>query len=92
MTATAPAPPAVLPARRRGSNDVLLAVEDLVVRFRTQDGAVYAVNGVSFELERGEALGLVGESGCGKSVTNLAIMRLLPRPAEIGRASCRERV
>jgi oligopeptide/dipeptide ABC transporter ATP-binding protein len=42
---------------------------------------VFAVNGVSFELEGGEALGLVGESGCGKSVTNLAIMRLLPKPA-----------
>ena len=59
----------------------LLQVEDLVVRFRTHDGTVYAVNGVSFDLEEGERLGLVGESGCGKSVTNLAIMRLLPKPA-----------
>jgi len=59
----------------------LLAVEDLVVRFRTRDGTIHAVNGVSFELEEGERLGLVGESGCGKSVTNLAIMRLLPKPA-----------
>src|SRR6185369_9163572 len=48
---------------------------------RTHDGTIYAVNGVSFELGRGERLGLVGESGCGKSVTNLAIMRLLPHPA-----------
>ena len=59
----------------------LLKVEDLVVRFSTHEGTVHAVNGISFELESGETLGLVGESGCGKSVTNLAIMRLLPKPA-----------
>jgi oligopeptide transport system ATP-binding protein len=59
----------------------LLSVEDLVVRFRTHEGTIHAVNGITFEVEEGERLGLVGESGCGKSVTNLAIMRLLPRPA-----------
>jgi oligopeptide transport system ATP-binding protein len=59
----------------------LLSVEGLVVRFRTREGTIHAVNGVSFELEEGERLGLVGESGCGKSVTNLAIIRLLPQPA-----------
>src|SRR6476661_1753768 len=59
----------------------LLSVEDLVVRFRTHDSLVHAVNGVTFDLESGETLGIVGESGCGKSVTSLAMMRLLPKPA-----------
>ena len=59
----------------------LLSVHDLVVRFRTHEGTIYAVNGVTFELDEGETLGIVGESGCGKSVTSLALMRLLPKPA-----------
>ena len=59
----------------------LLSVEELVVQFRTHEGTIHAVNGVTFQLEEGERLGLVGESGCGKSVTNLAMMRLLPQPA-----------
>jgi oligopeptide transport system ATP-binding protein len=59
----------------------LLSVNDLVVRFRTHEGTIHAVNGVTFDVEAGERLGLVGESGCGKSVTNLAVMRLLPKPA-----------
>jgi oligopeptide transport system ATP-binding protein len=58
----------------------LLSVKDLVVRFRTHDTLVHAVNGVSFDLETGEAVAIVGESGCGKSVTSLAIMGLLPKP------------
>ncbi len=72
-------PGAGVPAARNGT--ALLEVRDLVVRFRTADGTIHAVNGVSFELEAGERLGLVGESGCGKSVTNLALIRLLPKPA-----------
>jgi oligopeptide transport system ATP-binding protein len=59
----------------------LLQVQDLVVRFRTHEATIYAVNGVTFDLDEGERIGLVGESGCGKSVTNLAIIRLLPKPA-----------
>jgi oligopeptide/dipeptide ABC transporter ATP-binding protein len=59
----------------------LLSVRDLVVRFHTHETTIHAVNGVSFELERGETMGLVGESGCGKSVTSLALTRLLPAPA-----------
>jgi oligopeptide/dipeptide ABC transporter ATP-binding protein len=58
----------------------LLEVVDLHTHFRTADGWVRAVNGVSFQLEQGETLGLVGESGCGKSVTSLSIMRLIQRP------------
>jgi oligopeptide transport system ATP-binding protein len=71
----------VTQAARQDAPDALLQVRDLVVRFRTHDGTIHAVNGVTFDLARGERLGLVGESGCGKSVTNLAIIRLLPKPA-----------
>ncbi len=61
----------------------LLQVRDLAVEFPTDDGIVSAVRGVSFDLRRGEVLGIVGESGCGKSVTNLAIMGLLPKTARV---------
>jgi peptide/nickel transport system ATP-binding protein len=61
----------------------LLAVEGLRTHFDTAGGVVRAVDGVSFTLERGEVLGLVGESGCGKSVTSLSIMRLVPPPGSI---------
>ena len=63
------------------SEDILLSVEDLKTYFHTNMGTVKAVNGVSFSLKAGEALGLAGESGCGKSVTCLSILRLVPRPA-----------
>ncbi|MGC3969851.1 MAG: ABC transporter ATP-binding protein [Pirellulales bacterium] len=58
----------------------LLQVENLTVEFRTDDGAVRAVNDVSFHVEAGETLGVAGESGSGKSVTNLAMLRLIPMP------------
>ena len=58
----------------------LLKVQDLTTRFRTLDGVVHAVNGISYVLEEGEALGIVGESGCGKSVSVLSVMGLIPEP------------
>jgi oligopeptide/dipeptide ABC transporter ATP-binding protein len=58
----------------------VLEVTDLKTRFDTQDGTVHAVNGVSFELKRGEFLGVVGESGSGKSVTMMSLLRLIPMP------------
>jgi len=58
----------------------LLDVRDLKTYFFTQDGVVKAVNGVSYTLDEGETIGLVGESGCGKSVSALSIMRLIPHP------------
>jgi len=62
------------------TNRKVLQVEDLVTRFDVPEGVVHAVNGVSFDLHEGETLGIVGESGCGKSVTVLSLLRLIPIP------------
>src|SRR5690606_20767190 len=64
----------------RMSTGPLLSIEDLVVEFRTETGAVRAVDGLTLAIEPGETVGLVGESGCGKSVTALALLKLVPSP------------
>jgi oligopeptide/dipeptide ABC transporter ATP-binding protein len=66
---------------RPGRN--LIEIKDLRTHFFTQDGTVKAVDGVTFEIRDGQTLGVVGESGCGKSVTAMSVMRLIERPGEI---------
>ncbi|MDD9304652.1 MAG: ABC transporter ATP-binding protein [Desulfobacter sp.] len=63
------------------ANEPILKVEDLVVSFGSDQGDLRAVDHVSFSLKKGQVLGIAGESGCGKSVTALSIVRLLPKPA-----------
>ena len=62
-------------------SEPLLQVRDLITAFDTEGGLIRAVDQVSFEVERGKTLGIVGESGCGKSVTAMSLIRLLPQPA-----------
>ncbi|HEY1297737.1 MAG TPA: ABC transporter ATP-binding protein [Chloroflexota bacterium] len=76
MVLASPGPPGAVVG-----SDVLLQVEDLRTHFFTHDGVVKAVDGVTFHIGPGETLGLVGESGCGKSVTAHSILRLLPPKA-----------
>ena len=72
------------PASDASSNDApLLEVQDLRVHFETSRGIVRAVDGISYSVKRGEVVAIVGESGCGKSVSSLAIMRLLASTARI---------
>ncbi|MCZ6517923.1 MAG: ABC transporter ATP-binding protein [Gammaproteobacteria bacterium] len=61
-------------------SEILLSIRDLRVEFATEQGVVRAVDGVSFDVHAGETVGLVGESGCGKTVTGLSILRLVPCP------------
>jgi peptide/nickel transport system ATP-binding protein len=68
------------PQTADAGSDVIVQVRDLVVQFDAMQGSVLAVNGVHFDVHAGKTLGIVGESGCGKSVTAQSIMRLLPNP------------
>src|SRR3989338_4286599 len=63
-----------------GAGGALLELSDLKTHFYTDEGVARAVDGVSYVVKRGETLGVVGESGCGKSVTALSVMRLIPDP------------
>jgi peptide/nickel transport system ATP-binding protein len=78
MTTTAPAPSR--PRAPRDDDEPLLLVQGLRTHFFTNDGVVRAVDGVDLTIHRGETLGVVGESGCGKSITSLSIMQLLAKP------------
>jgi peptide/nickel transport system ATP-binding protein len=82
MTATQPTLED-LPRQVGHRGDRLLEVSDLHTSFYTRDGVVKAVDGISFHVDRGEILGLVGESGCGKSVTSLSLLRLVSDPGRI---------
>jgi len=72
----------------------LLEVRNLTTYFFTHEGIVHAVEGVSWEIARGETVGLVGESGCGKSVSSLSVMRLINPPGRIckGRSFSKEEI
>ena len=61
-------------------NESLLELQNVIVHYETQDGVVEAVNNVSFSLKKGESLGMVGETGAGKTTIALTIMGLLPKP------------
>ena len=64
-------------------SEPLLEINNLKVEFDVRDGVVHAVDGVTFTINRGETLGVIGESGCGKSITAKAVMRMVPKPGKI---------
>lgn len=64
-------------------SEVLLDVQNLKTRFKTDEGSFYAVDDINFTVKKGQTLGIVGESGCGKSVTSLSVMRLIQKPGNI---------
>src|SRR6202795_3440400 len=76
-------PPGARRVRRPRGDRPLLEVRGLRTSFAPRDGSVKAVDGIDFNVDRGEIMGLVGESGCGKSVTSLSIMRLVARPGRV---------
>ena len=74
---------AASPVRQPDERSVVLDVRDLRVHYATPKGDVVAVNGISFQVRRGETVGLVGESGCGKTSTTAGILRAVPAPGRI---------
>ncbi len=78
-TPTAEAPAGAAP----DSRETLIEVRDLKVEFNIRGGVVKAVDGLTFDIKRGQTMGIIGESGCGKSVTARAILRMIPRPGKI---------
>lgn len=70
-------------ATKTTSSNILVDIKNLAIDFKTDDGIVNAVKGISFQIPKGKTVGLVGESGSGKSVTSLALMRLIPNPPGI---------
>jgi len=64
-------------------SEPLLEIKNLKVEFDVRDGIVHAVDGVTFTINRGETLGVIGESGCGKSITAKTVMRMVPKPGKI---------
>src|SRR5262245_13761297 len=71
------------PAAGMDDGNNVVRVEDIRVNFYTTLGVVRALNGVTFNIPRGRVLGVVGESGCGKSITGLGILQLIPRPGKV---------
>jgi oligopeptide/dipeptide ABC transporter ATP-binding protein len=76
-------PPGARRQRKPRGDKPLLDIKGLYTSFKTRDGLVRAVDGIDFQVDRGEIMGLVGESGCGKSVTSLSILRLVAKPGAI---------